>query len=202
MLCDAAVSSQDWDLARERVEEMITMATPDLGGTETDETIKVRDVAWRSCLALGRQETYPDLMVRMALLAQAVALAPSEQVSSILPLYRAVEEEVERHPEALRAHIRGVQGEERHDEEEHKVLGSRRAARAAKLALDIGSNLPGLGFARTASPALGSEGRSSIDSTRDAASLFDQDVDVRAGARRALVKGVGWLLGTDEEQTQ
>lgn len=228
MLSDAATSAQDWDLARERVEKLTLMASPDLGQEETEEAKKVRDVAWRSCLALGRQATYPDLAGRMALLAQAVALAPADQVSSILQLYKGVEDELTAHPEALRAHIRGKRGDEMIGvSHQDTVLGSRRAARAAKLALDIGSNLPGFGNLRsmTVSPALGSarsvrsersersldrrdtrdgresaaSGRESLDGARDPAGLFDQDVDVRAVGRRALVKGVGWLLGADED---
>lgn len=164
----------------------------------------------------------------MALLAQAVALAPADQVSSILQLYKGVEDELTAHPEALRAHIRGKRGDEMIGvSHQDTVLGSRRAARAAKLALDIGSNLPGFGNLRsmTVSPALGSarsvrsersersldrrdtrdgresaaSGRESLDGARDPAGLFDQDVDVRAVGRRALVKGVGWLLGADED---
>jgi hypothetical protein len=88
-------------------------------------------------------------------------------------------------------------------------------------------NLPSL-RGMSVSPALGSaksivspierstsrnSGRGSLDrprgsfesgrsQERDAAALFDSvhgdEPSVRAGARRALVKGVGWLLGADE----
>lgn len=266
MLVDAAVSAQDWAVAREHVDAMIDMAEPDLGtdgadgwgwdddGDAADETPEamprrkesalereigmaralveskekekeqVRDVTWRSCLALGRQETYPDLGGRLALLAQAVALCPASEVAALLPIYHAVEMQVAAHPEALRRttsrtssgiptpHSDAAAGDER-------VLGSRRAAKAARMAYDLGAslNLPTL-RGMTVSPALGSArsdtsmqrtasgGRGSFESgrereEREAAALFDmpgQEDRVRAGARRALVKGVGWLLGAEE----
>lgn len=71
-----------------------------------------------------------------------------------------------------------------------RVLGSRRAARAAKLALDFGSNLRSF----TGSPAQGAEDHGDVRGGLVA------DVDAAADmGRRALVKGVGWLLGADEQ---
>lgn len=200
---------------------------------------KVRGMAFRSCLALGRAESYPDLGGRLALLAQSIALAPSDEVSNILPLYHSVEAMVASNPSALKRTtsrpsssssgawgappaMPGAGGE-------GTVLGSRRAAKAAKMAFDLGASLvplrgsPVHGGARSASPGGSAQAqaqlqgrrsasltrsttrssidrpRSSAELEREAAALFDYpDTGVRTGARRALVKGVGWLLGADE----
>jgi hypothetical protein len=193
----------------------------------------VRDVTYRACLALGSSD-YPDLGGRLALLAQAIALAPAAQVSQILPLYHGIEAKIAADPTLLKPSSRptspafpslpslGMPTNE-------TMLGSRRAAKAARMAYDLGAslNLPSL-RGMSVSPALGSaksivspierstsrnSGRGSLDrprgsfesgrsQERDAAALFDSvhgdEPSVRAGARRALVKGVGWLLGADE----
>lgn len=217
MMCDAAVAAEEWGIAKERVDEMVLMAEPDIGHAASEDEVssRVRDVVWRSCLALGRQSEYPDLVGRMALLAQAVALCPAEEVPVILPLWRQAEQMVSSHPELLRQHAMASVSQTSSSSSsptEARMLGSRTAARAARLAFD---NLRSF----TASPALsgggplsrhdsrnsttsrGSVGRRDTGGMRDAAALFGEDEHesvVRAGAKRALVKGVGWLLGAEE----
>ncbi|TXT11031.1 hypothetical protein VHUM_01782 [Vanrija humicola] len=213
MMADAAVAAEDWTLAAERIEEMVALAKPDLGDGDAAGQ-KTRDVVWRSCFELGRQSEYSNVVGRQALLAQAMLLCPAEHVAAILPIYRGVEAQIAAHPEVLRrasAATSSSPAAPSPTTTEERVLGSRTAARAARMALDIGASFRNY----TGSPALPS-GRSDLsrwDSRgshgsgggRDAAALFDRHADsgdegVRAGAKRALVKGVGWLLGADESE--
>lgn len=210
MMADAAVAAEDWTLAQQRVDEMVALAKPDLGDSDAAAQ-KTRDVVWRSCFELGRQGEYGDVVGRQALLAQAMLLCPAEHVSVILPIYRGVEAQIAAHPEVLRRAGSSASTSAPSPTAEERVLGSRTAARAARMALDIGASFRNY----TGSPALPS-GRSDLsrwDSRgshgskdgRDAAALFDRHTDggnegVREGAKRALVKGVGWLLGADESE--
>ncbi|WOO78903.1 Neuroblastoma-amplified sequence [Vanrija pseudolonga] len=211
MMADAAVAAEDWTLAQQRVDEMVALAKPDLGDSDAAAQ-RTRDVVWRSCFELGRQSEYGDVVGRQALLAQAMLLCPAEHVSVILPIYRGIEAQIAAHPEVLRrAGSSTASTSAPSPTAEERVLGSRTAARAARMALDIGASFRNY----TGSPALPS-GRSDLsrwDSRgshgskdgRDAAALFDRHADggnegVREGAKRALVKGVGWLLGADESE--
>lgn len=222
-----------WDEGSTRGPSAVVAAKHQPDTAPANSKAKVRDVAYRSCLALG-SSAYPDLGARLALLAQAVALAPPSEVPVILPLYHGVEALVASNPAVLRRTTsRPSSTSSPVPAEGETVLGSRRAAKAARLAYDLGAslNFPAL-RGMTVSPALGSarsdvSGRSaqgqaqgrrsasltrtgtrgsiertrgSLEQERDAAALFDHHAEptVRAGARRALVKGVGWLLGADE----
>ncbi|CAK9786713.1 unnamed protein product [Cutaneotrichosporon oleaginosum] len=245
MLVDAAIAHSDWAVAKEHVDAMVAMAEPDLGDAEAadgwgwdgdgdgdgdegeavsktdavgDDAAAVRDVTYRACVALGT--SIPDVGARLALLAQAVALAPAAELASILPLYHDLEAQVAADPALLRptspsASASAPAFPALSSLPVDTVLGSRRAAKAARMAFDLaGLNIPSLrpGSAkgkvaspveRTASRGSMERPRGSFESGRgDAAALFDSvdEPSVRAGARRALVKGVGWLLGADESE--
>jgi hypothetical protein len=108
--------------------------------------------------------------------------------------------------------------------EEERVLGSRTAARAARMALGFGErfkdqipfksslspHLPSLTSASSREPSRDrGEARRSIDSDRDSLSGLgfgskeQSDAErVSRHARKALVRGVGWLLGADEREIQ
>jgi hypothetical protein len=243
MMCDAAVAAEEWAIAKDRVDEMVAMAEPDTGsGADDNDTVaaKVRGVTYRSCLALGRQTEYPDQVGRMALLAQALALCPADDVPAVLKLWRSVASRVSSDPAAVHAHALALTGGTASPPPSasaaaaDRVLGSRTAARAASAAkwgLDNLRSLASTPASRAASgispPAsrgdTGSarvsldEPRASIDSAGSGsgvgsagwgtgggqvAALFDDGEGVRKGARRALVKGVGWLLGAEDGEVE
>lgn len=269
MLCDSAISNEEWEVARDYIGILTDMAEPelesapvapprpgsraslsrapsrasmrsDVSGFEPEvrdpatEASMIRQVTWRSCLALGRQSEYQNIPDRIALLAQAIALCPPEEVSAILPIWRSAEQLVVNNPalleppadegsgftasslssgigsvasglgsglgamggsamamggSAMHAAGFGGFGGAAGQEGDERMLGSRRAARAAKLAMDFGSNLRSF----TGSPAQGED-------NGDVRGGLVADVDAAADmGRRALVKGVGWLLGADEQ---
>lgn len=269
MLCDSAISNEEWEVARDYIGILTDMAEPeleeapvapprpgsraslsrqvrrasmcsDVSGFEppvrdpATEASMIRQVTWRSCLALGRQSEYQNIPDRIALLAQAIALCPPEEVSAILPIWRSAEKLVVNNPKLLEPPVQegsgftastlssgigsvasglgsglGAMGgsamamggsamsaafgsSQGHDQEDgQRVLGSRHAARAAKLAMDFGSNLRSF----TGSPAQGED-----RDHGDVRGGLVADVDAAADmGRRALVKGVGWLLGADEQ---
>ncbi|GMK54537.1 hypothetical protein CspeluHIS016_0111230 [Cutaneotrichosporon spelunceum] len=229
---EEGVGGWGWDEHDHEHESAPGPASAQSALTKTSEQAKsdaaVRDVTYRACLALG-SSSYPDLGARLALLAQAIALAPADAVSTILPSYHHLEARIAADPSLLKASSRPVSPALPAAATE-TMLGSRRAAAAARTVYGLGAslNLPSL-RGMTVSPALGSaksaknvaspiersfspNGRGSMDrprgsfesgrsQERDTSMLFDgvqDEPSMRAGARRALVKGVGWLLGAEE----
>lgn len=270
MLCDSAISNEEWSIARDYISVLTDMAQPELESTPTapprpgsrasidrptsqasmrtdvsgyepavrdpaTEASMIRQVTWRSCLALGRQSEYDNIPDRIALLAQAIALCPPEEVGAILPMWRGAEQLVVNNPKLLEPPSESVVGSgsgftasslssglgsvasgigssamnaaagfggfggggggdrAQGQDGDQRVLGSRRAARAAKLAIDFGSNLRSF----TGSPVSADRDRGDHGEVRGG---LVADVDAAADmGRRALVKGVGWLLGADEQ---
>ena len=222
MLADAALQATEFERAFEHCQAMVALAK-----TRTKSEDKMGEICWKTCLELGQQSEFADVGNKMTLLGWSVELCPPEQIPDILSVWRKVEDGQIRLGEAAkRRRIAGIDQPNpssraasststpsfppRPDEIEPRVLGSRTAARAARLAKDFGErfNLRQLGH----SPSLGSEDehdddgserRRSTESDRPITAMFDTAVErerVRLQARRALVKGVGWLLGADEKE--
>lgn len=237
--------------------------SPELAPQET-----LRSVTWKSCLELGRQTDYPSIPHRLLLLGRAIEFCPAETVPTILKEWHKVEDGHLRLSQAAkRRRIAGIptasiSATGKHPDDsrgrsmghlegggEERVLGSRTAARAAKMAFGFGErfreNLPisvPIHFPSGVSPRLPS--LSSVAGSRDRSSSRDRagatstspiidkengngngekprgsmesdrislsglgfgDVQsdaerVQRQAKRALVKGVGWLLGADERE--
>lgn len=259
------------------------------------EDARVRDVAWRTALDLGTQQHFSDVARRQTLLGWAVELAPASHLHEILPAWRSLEDGAHRlSAAAKRRRVAGITTSHARNRSggsagsmsigigtgnggrgvgvgsgtEERVLGSRTAARAARMARDLGDRwgihsplgissprLGGLGAALARTTSRDSTGstrsarerpgstdptnptraivaaesgsarwdrergeaagegagagatRSSLEGESDRpiaaalGGLGEDDVErVRRGARRALVKGVGWLLGAEESE--
>ena len=226
MLADAAVQATDFERAFEQCQTMMDLAKTKAKRGED----RVKEVCWKTCLELGHQSEYADVGNKMTVLGWAVELCPPDRLPDILLVWRKVEDGQIRLGEAAkRRRLAGINqpstlrspnpaGDSRPSsraqlrEEEERVLGSRTAARAARLAKEFGErfNLRQLG--PSASPLLGSEDerddegserKRSSESERPITAMFDAAAEgerVRVQARRAIVKGVGWLLGADEKE--
>lgn len=201
----------------------------------------MREVTFKTCLELGRQEEWSEIDNRMLLLGRAVEFCPSDSLPSVLGTWRAVEDgSLKLSQAAKRRRLTGIKQPFKPagttstltspvvGSEEERVLGSRTAARAARMALGFGERfrdqipfgagispkLPSLTSSREASrDRSGGEERRSIDSDRVSLSGLGFGTGSATGsreqtdaervsrhARRALVKGVGWLLGADERE--
>ncbi|ORX36407.1 secretory pathway protein Sec39-domain-containing protein [Kockovaella imperatae] len=248
MLVESAVKAGDFDAAFKQCQDMVTLskkrprAAKPTGDGEVSNSETITDHLWKSCLLVGSQTDFAEIDKRMILLGQAIDSCPAEEIPGILQIWRKVESgQIKLDEAAKRRRIAGIRSATVFDSKtsqngslatspvvgEARVLGSRTAARAAKLAMNFGERLRhagvsgvsptmthGLGIGRTASPTVSSsgEGRRSNDSDRPSiGSMLDgsglavaqgaaEAERVRQQARRALVRGVGWLLGADEKE--
>jgi hypothetical protein len=238
MLADAAVAHGEYDLAAGYTQRLIDLVKDRRQRRSPEENEELRTVVWKTCLELGRQDEWSDIDSRVLLLGRATEYCPAETIPSILALWRNVEDgSLKLSQAAKRRRLAGIKDPTRSHpttsvatspvvgSEEERVLGSRTAARAAKMALGFGErfkdqipfrsglspHLPSLTSSREPSRdrAGGSEGRRSLDSDRDSLSGLGfgtrdaTDAErVSRHARKALVRGVGWLLGADERDVQ
>lgn len=179
-------------------------------GDNTDPTAaeEAVEVAWRSCYQLGRQSEYHDQIKKLRLLGFAMELCPTENTLDILNTWRRIEaDDIE--DRKRRSEARALSG---------RPTGKRKPRpqqRPGAITTTAESLLGGLtGFSRGQDNILGRaaaglqsfstrERSSERRSSRDFAQLFQSDVpltpDIGATARHALARGVGWLIGADED---
>lgn len=235
MLADVAVTHGEYDLAYAHAQKLVDLVKSRHKKRSPEDEEAMRDVAFKTCLELGRQEEWSEIDNRMLLLGRAVEFCPSDTIPSVLVTWRSVEDSsLKLSQAAKRRRLTGVKQPFKPADtasnfaspivgsQEERVLGSRTAARAARMALGFGERfkdqipfrtgisprLPSLPSSRDASrDRAGGEERRSIDSDRVSLSGLgfgtrDQTDAERVSrhARRALVKGVGWLLGADERE--
>lgn len=234
MLADVAVTQGDYDLGYTHALKLVDLVKDRHKRRTTEEDQTMRDVAFKTCLELGRQDDWSEIESRMMLLGKAVEFCPAETVPSVLVTWRTVEDgSLKLSQAAKRRRLTGVKQPFKPagtssavtsptvGSEEERVLGSRTAARAARMALGFGERfkdqipfrsglspqIPSWSGSREASRDRSGDQRGSMDSDRVSLSGLglggrDQTDAERVSrhARRALVKGVGWLLGADERE--
>nr|KIR44019.1 hypothetical protein I312_06775 [Cryptococcus bacillisporus CA1280] len=257
MVGRAAIAKEDWPMASKAVENMVQTvkksqdsqtAVKQERQSVANSRSTLRSEAWTLAHTLSSQSEFSDISAKLSFVSSAIELCPASEIPSILETFRQIEKGRIRLDEAAkRRRMKGIAAPQLPSEPsigvssvaavQERVLGSRTAAKAAKLALDIGGRLTAhrqlpspslLSSATFSSPfagyelarplsrnsAAGSEGGSdggykiggSLSSgTAGARDLFEhlgreEAERVRKGARRALVRGVGWLLGADESE--
>ena len=209
LLCQSATRDGDYDAAYGLCQDMFRMAQQDKD-----------DIIWEPFVQLGMRVEFAEVDKRMTLLGQVLEICPPGEMPKILQDWRRVENGQVRLAEAAkRRRTTGIRSARRNTphaiEAEERVLGSRTAARAAKLAMGFaGSKLnirssPLLASSPTMSSSHGEPAdRRSNESDRPSFGAIFDGTGVKAGtaeaervrqqARKVLVRGVGWLLGADE----
>ncbi|AFR98986.1 hypothetical protein CNAG_05559 [Cryptococcus neoformans var. grubii H99] len=259
MVGRAAIAKEDWTMASKAVGNMVqTVKKSQSSQTAVKQEQQINHIAesgstlrsetWALAHALSSQPEFSDIPAKLKFVSSAIELCPASELPSIIETFRQIEKGRIRLDEAAkRRRMKGIAAPQLPSEPsigvsnvaavQERVLGSRTAAKAAKLALDIGGRLTAhrqlpspalLSSATFSSPfaghelsrplsrnsATGSEvgsdggykvGGSLSSGSAGARDLFehlgrDEAERVRKGARRALVRGVGWLLGADESE--
>jgi len=216
MLADAALQAEDFTRAAETTERMVDIVRKllEVSSTSGDagkekETI---EVCWHSCFQLGRQTEFHDVEKKLNLLGHALELCPPEHMLDVLGVWRKVEgEDMHFRREKLASHRQNAASRKR------QTPSSTTASLRVRLQdLQLGSAAGLAAPDAAAAAALASRtlksvaanfpfsirGRQSEDSRRslDGGSARDESPGpVSAHAKQAFSRGIGWLIGADEE---
>ncbi|KAI4526350.1 hypothetical protein K525DRAFT_360047 [Schizophyllum commune Loenen D] len=217
MLADSAMQTEDFARAAENAERMVRLVLDLPLPATAPEAREARDVAWAACFTLGRQPEFNDIGKKAMLLGRALELCPPDRLYDVLTAWRKLEaEDIAAREERLATRRSGT-------------VANIQEARKAPLVLDPVASLrsrlhdfhmpspPLLNTPDAAALAsrtfksvtanfpfsVSSRGRSnsSVGGDReDSRSRAGTDVgEVREQASRAFQRGIGWLIGADEE---
>ncbi|EJU01849.1 hypothetical protein DACRYDRAFT_100138 [Dacryopinax primogenitus] len=216
MIATTALQSEDFAAAAGVAEGMLArvfdlrVADPQ-GAKDSDSgTFEALTVCWQTCFQLGGQSEYHDAPRKMHLLSNALKLCPAENITDVLAAWRKVEVEVDAIPvdETLlsfplqNGKPASISGD-RHTKAHHllphlsdihlpsSLMNQETAAMAARTFNRVAANFTFPGRARTASIMSGESDRESARSGSP---------DLGKQARSVFTRGVGWLIGADEEQ--
>jgi hypothetical protein len=226
MLTEAAVKVDEYEIGDMHCQSIIDLVKKKRAKYNVDIELKKKEVCWKSCKLVGGQVDFAAIGAKMRLLGQAIEYCPPGEIPFILDIWRKVEDGQIRLGEAAkRRRLAGIANPPKIVSEvamspatsvegEKRVLGSRTAAR---LAMNFGERLrqyapsPVISeFDTGGSSASVSGKRSSFEGDREReregiGAMFEETgleerEKMRHQARRALVKGVGWLLGAEEKE--
>ena len=218
MISDVALQNEDFDRAY-KIDEQIINFIRGLKDNGMDAEAEVKEVCWVACYQLGRQPEFEDVQKKLYLLGYALQLCPPERIVDILGAWRRVDQEdLDIRTEELNntkpihkrahKHDRTRQTEpgialksiadriQKHIPPSPLVHTPDAALLASKTFNHITANFPfsvrsnSRASQRSASPASPMINRVSLDQDDDRPSTQ---------ASRVFQKGIGWLIGADEE---
>ncbi|GLB36025.1 putative secretory pathway protein Sec39 [Lyophyllum shimeji] len=221
MLADTALQAEDFARAYELSERMVDTvvelrtASPTLLDSRVAEA---SEVCWVACFQLGRQPEFGDVEKKLSLLGRALELCPPEQLHDVLTSWRRLEkEDIEAREDRLSTNQNTIAASasiERTFIAPGNVAASLRArlqefhvpsppllstpdaaALASRTFQSVAANFP---F------SIGHRGRSQASdrdggSSRTGSLLRGEGDDVSTQATRVLSKGIGWLIGAEDD---
>ncbi|TFK56969.1 hypothetical protein OE88DRAFT_1722027 [Heliocybe sulcata] len=225
MLADTALQGEDFARAFETIEAMVAkvneLRTAVPPGIEDSRTRECSEVCWIASYQLGRQPEFEDVDKKMRLLGWALEFCPPDRLPDILHSWQRLEnEDMEERTGKLMARKSGLKTQPRkqagprtapslterlqriHMPDFHMpasplapLVGSPDpAALASRTFHRVAANFPFSMGQRAQSP--GSDGSSR---SRDASRTRFAADDVSQQASRVFQKGIGWLIGAEEE---
>ncbi|CAG8579002.1 9234_t:CDS:2, partial [Dentiscutata heterogama] len=97
MLADAALRDNNFATAYSTCIDLVNVVKTFASGNKSDnkneELASAKDVTWRICYEIAKQENHQDLEQQMTLMGYALSLCPSDQITDILNLWRKLEEQ-------------------------------------------------------------------------------------------------------------
>ncbi|KAI8980702.1 secretory pathway protein Sec39-domain-containing protein [Trametes punicea] len=229
MLAETALQADDFSRAYETAEKMVNtvllLRSSASNPLEPDppHIHEASEVCWLTCFQLGRHPEFPDVQRKLTLLGRALELCPAEKLPDVLSSWRALEDEdVARRREALAARKRGA-GARRVRTPRPRVTPMTGADAVASLAGRLQSmHMPDLHIPHTPdAAALANKAFSHVAANipfafggRGRSHALDEPERSRSGSRgravdgahvvseqasRVLQKGIGWLLGADDD---
>ncbi|KAG6832296.1 hypothetical protein H0H92_003529 [Tricholoma furcatifolium] len=217
MLADAALQAEDYTRAFELNERLVDRVLSLRNAStlpEDTRLMEAEEVCWVACFQLGRHPEFEDIEKKLFLIGHALELCPPEKLNDILTAWgRVSKEDIQFREERLASNIeKGLAASacREHTFTSSNVVFSLRerlqefhmpsppllstpdaAALASRTFRSVTANFP---F---------SVGRGSQVSDKEesrAGSLLRSDgEDVSAQATRVFNKGIGWLIGADDD---
>lgn len=231
MIADSGLQASDYVHSSEicsqlffEVEGLRKSSGASVGGIETKLLDEAGEVAWRSCFQLGKHEDFDDLGRRMEMLGMAMLLSPSSAISTILPLFTALESRLSAapsHPASNSTTSLGLSNPLLFLGDQGMMVSPTIAAEAAARTFSRAASFFPQAFRSTSphlsplspsltshpssslSPGLGSAdgGRRSISpGSRTGLGVRDGAAVLGAGISSRLTKGVGWLIGAEANE--
>ncbi|KDQ63402.1 hypothetical protein JAAARDRAFT_377592 [Jaapia argillacea MUCL 33604] len=226
MLADTALQAEDFTRAYETSERMVdtvfklrsslTLGSQDARFSEAGE------VCWVACYQLGRQPEFDDVEKKMHLLGRALELCPADKLHDVLNYWRRLEtEDIEtrkerlssgrygtpsylsrnrsatrgRQPPSLSERLQNIHMPDLHISSS-PLVNADAAALASRTFHRVAATFPFSVAARGRSPGSEGSGRSG---SRDAVRTRFGSDEVSAQASRVFHKGIGWLIGADDD---
>ncbi|KAF8846256.1 Sec39-domain-containing protein [Paxillus ammoniavirescens] len=218
MLSDTALQAEDFARAYETSERMIKTVlkvwAEAPGGSENATVREASEVCWVACFQLGRQLEFQDVEKKLSLLGRALELCPAEKLNDVLTSWRRLEkEDLESRCEhlanrAITHQKRATMQSQTHVSSLQDRLKDLRMPTTPLINAEDAAALAGRAFNRVASNfpfAAGGRGRSSSSGedarsrSRDGVGRRFDGEEVSAQASRVLQRGIGWLLGGDDD---
>ena len=199
MIADTALQAEDFPRAFEASGKMIDkvqqlQAMSDSSPTDGGAN-EAANVCWVSCFQLGRYPEEDNKQTRLDLLGRGLQLCPPDKITDVLTAWRKLEGEV-----ITEHHV----DHESHRPQRPKTIPQSLAARLQRMQLPS----PGQDATMLASQALSrvtanfpfTIGRQEHDHLQsNQGPQRTGSPDVQSQARHALQRGIGWLIGADED---
>lgn len=218
MIAETALQSEDFDESYEVCERMVNtilqlkVSLP--SAIREPILYEATEVCWVACFQLGRQPEYLNIPRRMWLLGRALENCSSDHIADILTTWRKLEQD----DMESRRHTMGGKKATSFNSGHPVDLASRRVSSLASRLHTIHLPSPGLAHSPNA-VALASQATQAFSniaanfpfSVRDRLSHADRSrsrdtertplsPDVQSQAKHALQKGIGWLIGADDDE--
>ncbi|TFY76821.1 hypothetical protein EWM64_g7190 [Hericium alpestre] len=228
MITDTALQAEDFTRAYEVSETMISTVLGLRSSVQGIDDPKVQDaseVCWVACLQLGRQPAFEDVQKKMTLLGRALEFCPADKLIDVLNAWRRLQsEDLEERKERLAKRRSGPDGsrakkaqsrapkspsslaerfQSLHMPDLHMpsspLVSTPDAAAIANTFSRVAANFP-FSIGRPRSVASDGSGHERSRSGERAWVARPDPAEVSAQANRVFQKGIGWLLGADEDE--
>jgi hypothetical protein len=224
MLANTALHAEDFDRAYETSERMVdtvlSLRSSPLG-LDDAKVQEASEVCWMACWQLGRQPEFDDVDKKLLLLGRALELCPPDRLHEVLTGWcRLEKEDLDNRRERLAA-SRGATGLAKAPR--RPVVNN-----TPNTASSLASRLQDFRLHMPASPLVNAEDAAALagrtfnrvtanfpfsighrdrprgssetsSSSRDGSRQRPQSGDVSTQANRVFAKGIGWLIGADDE---
>ncbi|CAE6406860.1 unnamed protein product [Rhizoctonia solani] len=205
MIADAALSSEDFEVAAEVSIRMVKTAVK-LRASDTAAAREATEVCWHTCYQLGRQTEFTDTKAKMTLLAHVLELCPPENVNDVLAAWKRLEAEK---LEAFKTREPATKSSRRTrtgndllaiPDLSAPLISPDAAAAAARTFSRVAGAAANFPFSVRGRLGYGGGGDRDNESVVSGMSTRSRSPEstVSNSARHALSRGVGWLIGAGE----